>query len=89
MTDPTPITHHDIPISEAISTLNSYYERIPEMVIAMRVELTKNEFEKFFNMMRYERRIVADKIKELYLLYYDMQIVKRQMSRRDVFGVGC
>lgn len=85
----TPITHHDIPISEALSTLNSYYERIPEMVIAMRVELPKNEFEKFFNMMRYERRIVAEKIKELYLLYYDMQIVKRQMSRRDVWVGGC
>lgn len=85
----TPITHHDIPISEALSTLNSYYERIPEMVIAMRVELPKKEFEKFFNMMRYERRIVAEKIKELYLLYYDMQIVKRQMSRRDVWVGGC
>jgi hypothetical protein len=89
MNNQTPTTTREQPVSEAIAELNNYYQRIPEMVIAMKSELERKDFEKFFNKMRFERKIVAEKIKDLYHLYYRMEITNRQMSRRDEFVGGC
>lgn len=85
----TPVTRRNMDIEEAIDALESYYRRIPEMLMEMKQELSKPDYEKLFMKLRYERRMIKAKLDDLNLDYVVSLRIAKMLRNRMEFDVNC
>lgn len=85
----TPITHRQMTIAEGIASLRAYYDHIPEMLLLQKEVMTLDQYRDLWNKLRYERRIVKEKIRDLLWLFYSTMKEERMKAKRDPFHDGC
>jgi len=89
MTTPTPITTRLMTITEGLESLRAYHDHIPEMLLLQKEVLPVDQYRELWNQLRYERRLVKDKIRDLLWQFYATLKEERLKAKRDEFGVGC
>ena len=89
MTDHTHTTIRLMTIAEGLESLRSYHDHIPVMLELQKEVMPIEQYRELWNKLRYERRIVKDKIRDLLWQFYATMKEERQKSKRDEFHVGC
>lgn len=89
MTSPTPTTIRLMTIAEGLESLRYYHDHIPVMLELQKEVMPIEQYRELWNKLRYERRIVKEKIRDLLWQFYATMKEERQKAKRDEFHVGC